>query len=252
MLRTRIIPCLLVQNNRLVKTTQFKNPIYVGDPINSVRIFNEKSVDEILILDISASSGCNEPNYSLIELFAAESRMPVCYGGGVQSIDQIKKIIGMGIEKISISSAAIASRKFIYEASSAVGSQSIAVTMDVKDSHTSKATVWTHNATVRTHLDPISLALQIEAEGAGEIIVNSIDRDGMRNGYDYDFISAIQETVSIPVTGLGGAGSIEDLHALSKCNIHGVAAASIFIFKGKFNAVLLNYPDKELKKYICS
>ncbi|HEY9161943.1 MAG TPA: AglZ/HisF2 family acetamidino modification protein [Desulfomonilia bacterium] len=243
MLRPRIIPCLLVKNKGLVKTVKFDNPKYVGDPINAVRIYNEKEVDELVVLDIDATAEGREPDYTLIEHLAAECRMPLCYGGGVKTVAQIKKIIGLGVEKVAISSAAIQTPTLISEAAAQVGNQSVVVIIDVKKKgFFSHYEIFTHNGKRAAGKHPVEFAGKVEELGAGEIVINSIDRDGMMKGYDLDLISQIRKSVSIPLTALGGAGSVNDIYELvDNFGIIGAAAGSLFVFKGKYRAVLINY-----------
>jgi len=249
MLRPRIIPCLIVKNGGLVKTVQFDNEKYVGDPINAVRIFNEKEVDELIVLDIDATAQNREPDYSLIKNLAAECRMPLCYGGGVRTVEQIQKIISLGVEKVAISAAAVQTPKLMSEAATQVGSQSIVVIMDVKRSGLFRRyEVFTHNGTNGTGLDPVDFAKRLEALGAGEIVVNSIDRDGEMKGYDMDLVVQVREVISLPMTVLGGAGTLQDIEGLiRKFGIVGAAAGSLFVFKGKYRAVLINYPSASEK-----
>ena len=251
MLRPRIIPSLLVHDKGLVKTVKFKNPKYVGDPINAVKIFNEKEVDELAIFDIDATVLGIEPDYGLIEKLANQSRMPICYGGGVKTVEQAQKIFGLGIEKIALSSSVINDPKLISEISERVGSQSVIVVMDIKKKLLGGYEIYTHNGKNSTRIDPISFAIKAQEFGAGEIIINSIDQDGMMKGFDMNLISKIREVVNIPVTVLGGAGNINDIKKMiQKYGIIGVAAGSLFVFKGKYKAVLINYPDKNIKEQI--
>lgn len=249
MLRPRIIPCLLVKNGGLVKTVQFGNPKYVGDPINAVRIFNEKEVDELIVIDIDATAQNREPDYILIKNLAAECRMPLCYGGGVKSLDQIQKIISLGVEKVAISSSAVHAPQLISDAAARVGSQSIVVVMDVKMTGLFRRyEVFTHNGTKGTGLSPPEFAKKIEALGAGEIVINAIERDGVMNGYDLNLVTLVREAISLPMTVLGGAGSLEDISSLIRQQrIIGAAAGSLFVFKGKYRAVLINYPSRDEK-----
>lgn len=246
MLRPRIIPCLLIKNNGLVKTVNFANPKYVGDPINAVKIFNEKEVDELMIVDIDATTYKREPNYTLIRNLAAECRMPLCYVGGVKTVEQIEQIISLGVEKVGIGSAAVDTPNLIELASIRVGSQSIVAIMDVKKSGLfKKYEVFTHNGTRSTGLHPINLAKQLEAHGIGELVINSIDRDGAMKGYDLELIRSIREVVSLPITALGGVGSLEDIGELIReFGIVGAGAGSLFVFKGIYRAVLINYPNR--------
>ena len=246
MLRPRITPCLLVKDHGLVKTRQFKEPKYVGDPINAVRIFNEKEVDEIMVVDIDASVQQCEPDYTLIKNLAAECRMPLCYGGGVKRVNQVERIIALGVEKVAISSAALEDPQLINSSSKVVGNQSIVVVLDVmRDPKTGKWEIFTHNATRATKRDPVDTAKQMEQLGAGEIILNSINRDGMMNGYDLELVQSVRKSVGVPMTVLGGAGSLKDIQALfASFGILGAAAGSLFVFKGVYRAVLINYPSR--------
>ena len=252
MLLPRIIPCLLVKNKGLVKTVRFKSPIYVGDPINAVKIFNEKEVDELIVLDIDATTNNREPDYKMIENLAAECRMPLCYGGGVTTVEQIRRIIISGVEKVSISSAAISNPMLVKEAAEVFGSQSIVVVIDVKKNG-KKYEVFSHNGKFNTHLDPVSFALEMARLGAGEIVINSIDNDGMMKGYDLDITEKILSVIHIPVTILGGAGSLRDIRqVLEKFGQLGIAAGSLFVFKGPYKAVLINYPVRSEKQQLMS
>lgn len=244
MLRARIIPCLLVHNRGLAKTINFSNPKYVGDPINAVRIFNEKMVDELTVFDIDASREGREPDYKLIAHLASECRMPLCYGGGVKTVEQIERIISLGVEKVAIGAAAQEDPDLVTQAARRVGSQSVAVVLDVKRTGLLKRDeVVTHNGSRRSGRDPVEAARRAEAQGAGEIVVNSVDQDGRMNGYDVDLIGRVRQAVSVPLTALGGAGSLEDLAALvARFGTIGAAAGSLFVFKGKYRAVLISYP----------
>jgi cyclase len=249
MLRPRIIPCLLVKNNGLVKTIKFANPKYVGDPINAVKIFNEKEVDELIVLNIDATVQNRDPDYSMIKNLAAECRMPLCYGGGVKTVEQVERIISVGVEKVAMSSAAVYDPRIVAQAAKVVGSQSIAVVMDVKKSvRSGKYELWTHNAGKRAGQSPVDLAKQMENLGAGEVVINSIDRDGVMKGYDLELVNTIREAISLPITVLGGAGSLKDIAALiHSFGIIGAAAGSLFVFKGIYRAVLINYPSRAEK-----
>lgn len=249
MLYPRIIPCLLVRNKGLVKTVNFENPKYVGDPINAVRIFNEKEVDELIVLDIDATIEQREPDYRMIEHLAAECRMPLCYGGGVKTIGQMQRIIQSGVEKVAVSSAAIENPSLVAEASECVGNQSVVVVLDVKKHFTDGGyEVWTHNGSKATGKCPSRLALQMEKLGAGEIVINSVDNDGLMKGYDLDLVGKVREAISVPLTVLGGAGSLNDVGRLiNKYGIIGAAAGSLFVFKGVYKAVLINYPNRAEK-----
>lgn len=252
MLRPRIIPCLLVHNGGLVKTRKFGDPKYVGDPINAVRTFNEKEVDELIVLDIDATRNGVEPNYDLISKLATECRMPLCYGGGVKSVEQIEKIIGLGVEKVAISSAATTNPGLVSHGATRVGSQSIVVVMDVlKARATGRYEVVTHNASKRTSLTPVAFAQDMQARGAGEIVINAVDRDGEMSGYDLGLVAEVRGAVTLPLTTIGGASSHADIEKLiAQYGIIGAAAGSLFVFKGKYRAVLINYPNRTEKDAI--
>ncbi len=249
MLQPRIIPCLLVHKKGLVKTTKFKDSKYVGDPINAVKIFNEKEADELTVLDIDATVENREPDFKMIENLAVECRMPLCYGGGIKTVDQALRILSLGVEKIALSSVILDNPKLISEISERVGNQSVVVVLDVKKKLLgNKYEVFTHNGTKKTGKCPIDFAIEIEKLGAGEIVINSIDNDGVMNGYDLNLVEKIKEKISIPFTVLGGAGSVDDIRKLvSKYSVIGAAAGSLFVFKGKYRAVLINYPSPQEK-----
>jgi imidazole glycerol-phosphate synthase subunit HisF len=245
MLRPRIIPCLLVKDGGLVKTVRFGSPKYVGDPINAVRIFNEKEVDELVVLDIDASARGREPDYVMIRNLAAECRMPLCYGGGVKTLEQAERIIGMGVEKVSLSSAAIEDPGLVARMADVVGGQSVVVVLDVRRNKRGAAEVWTHNGTRSAGKLAVDLAKTMADRGAGEIVVNSIDNDGVMKGYDLDLVAAVRGAVGVPVTVLGGAGSLEHVAELiRRFGLVGAAAGSLFVFKGVYRAVLINYPSR--------
>ena len=252
MLRPRIIPCLLVRNGGLVKTVRFGSPKYVGDPLNTVRIFNEKGVDELVVFDVDATVGNREPDYRLIEHLAVECRMPLCYGGGVRTVEQIQRIVGLGVEKIAVSAAAVANPAIVREAAVRVGSQSVVVVMDVKKrGWLQKSEVVTHNGTRAAGLAPVEFAVKCEGLGAGEIVINSVDRDGTMGGYDLELVRRVREATSLPITAVGGAGSHEDIASLiGEFGIIGAGAGSLFVFKGKYRAVLVNYPSRDEKEGI--
>lgn len=248
MLRPRIIPCLLVRNKGLVKTVGFREGKYVGDPINAVRIFNEKEADELMVLDIDASAKGVGPDMKMIQFWAAECRMPLCYGGGVTTVAQARAIIGLGVEKVALSAAAVGRPDLVAEISAEVGSQSAVVVLDVRQVAARKYEVWTHNATRPTGLCPIEFSRRLQDLGVGEIVINSIDRDGQMKGYDLDLAARVREVVTVPMTILGGAGSLKDIGSLvSRFGIIGAAAGSLFVFKGTYKAVLINYPNPAAK-----
>jgi cyclase len=251
MLRPRIIPSLLLHNKGLVKTVNFKAPKYVGDPINAVRIFNEKEVDELAFFDIDATALRKEPDYVLIEKLANQSRMPLCYGGGVKTVEQAQKIFGLGVEKVALSSAVINNPQLVTEIADRVGSQSVVVVLDIKKKLLGGYEIYTHNGKRSTGINPFKFSKELEALGAGEIIINSIDQDGVMKGYDLNLIDKIAEIISIPLTVLGGAGSISDIQkVIENHGVIGVAAGSLFVFKGPYKAVLINYPTQIEKNII--
>lgn len=251
MLRPRIIPSLLLHNKGLVKTVNFKSPKYVGDPINAVRIFNEKEVDELAFFDIDATVFNKEPDYILIEKLANQSRMPLCYGGGVKNVEQAQRIFALGVEKIALSSALVEKPYLVTKIAERVGSQSVIAVLDIKKKLLSGYELYTHNGKRSTGINPFKFAKELEQLGAGEIIINSIDQDGIMKGYDMNLIDKIAEAVSIPLTVLGGAGSLLDFEkVINKHGVIGLAAGSLFVFKGPYKAVLINYPTLQEKNKI--
>jgi cyclase len=249
MLRPRIIPSLLIHNNGLVKTINFKNPKYVGDPINTVRIFNEKEVDELAIFDIDASVNNSKPNFDLLKKLANQSRMPLCYGGGVKTVEDALKIFSLGIEKIAVSSGIVNKPSLISEIADRVGSQSVIAVLDVKKKFFGGYELAVDNGKKLTGINPFDFAKEVQDLGAGEIIVNSIDQDGTMKGFDLELIKKIASIIKIPLTVLGGAGSLSDIKKVIDAHgIIGVAAGSLFVFKGPYKAVLINYPSLNEKK----
>jgi len=249
MLQPRIIPLLLVKSNGLVKSVNFKNYKYVGDPINAVRIFNEKKVDELVMLDITATSENNKPNFNMIRLWASECRMPLCYGGGIKNLADAEQIFSLGVEKVALSSIVIKKPNLITEISEKVGSQSVVVIIDVKKNFFGNYEIFTHNANKREKMNLFEYVKNIEELGAGEIIINSIDRDGTMKGYDISLIRKIRNLISIPITVVGGAGRFDHIKELvNEFKIIGASAGSMFVFKGKYRAVLINYLSKNQKK----
>ena len=251
MLQARIIPCLLLHRGGLVKTESFKKPRYVGDPINAVKIFNEKEVDELIILDIDATVENHGPDYYLLEDIVSEAFMPVCYGGGVTTVDQIRQIFALGVEKVSISAGAIENPSLIEEAASYFGSQSIIVTLDVKKNRLKRRyNLMTYNGKKKIDLHPMETAKLMEKMGAGELLINNVDEDGKMQGYDSDLVKQISAVVGIPVIALGGAGRLKDMHEIVfKGGASAAAAGSLFVYKGARRGVLINYPTQyELRK----
>ena len=255
MLRPRITPCLLVHQGGLIKTQRFMDPKYVGDPINAVKIFNEKESDELIVLDIDATRLGYGPNFDLVSRISDECRMPLCYGGGVKTAKQAEKIICMGVEKVAISSVAIENPSIVSEFASAVGSQSVVAIIDVRKKNgifNKGYEVCTHNATKVHRLNPLDLALELQELGVGEIVINSIDLDGSMQGYDLELAKMLKKSLSVPMTMLGGAGSLDDLVSLfDTVGIVGGAAGSLFVFKGKYRAVLISYPTPAQKFEMC-
>lgn len=239
----RVIPCLLLQKGGLVKTVQFKAPKYVGDPINAIKIFNDKRVDELVFLDISASRERREPNYQLIEEIAGECFMPLAYGGGVNTLSQAKRIIGLGVEKIIVNHGAIARPELVRELSRELGSQSVIGAIDVKKSWSGRYRVYDSGTGKSTDLDPLDHADRLVEMGAGEIFVNSVDKDGTQQGYDLSLVRRFTDRFSIPVIACGGAWTREHLRAVVRdAGASAAAAGSMFVFQGPHKAVLISYP----------
>jgi cyclase len=249
-LQTRVIPVLLLHKGGLYKTKQFKKPIYVGDPINAVRVFNEKEVDEIAIIDIDATRENKAPNISVIAQIASEAFMPMAYGGGITTIEQIKTILYNGVEKIIINKAAHTSPKLISKAASLFGNQSIVVSIDVKKVFLRGYRVFTDNGQTNTGLHPVEFAQQIAALGAGEILLNCIDKDGTFSGYELTLIEQVTTAVNIPVVAIGGAATVNDLKLAKQVGASGMAAGSMFVFQRPHRAVLISYPARmELQEF---
>ena len=246
--RPRVIPVLLLRNKGLVKTIKFKDPTYIGDPINAIRIFNEKEVDEMIFLDILASKEGKQPNLDLLKDIAGECFMPLCYGGGVNNVELIREILNVGVEKVAINTQAIIQPDLISKASKAFGRSTIVVSIDVKKGLFGNYRVYINGGLEKTKYDPVELACEMEGLGAGELLINSIDNDGEMQGYDLTLISKVARSVNIPVIAAGGAGSLLHLKDAISVNASAVAAGSLFVFHGKHRAVLINYPSMtELK-----
>jgi len=251
MLKTRVMPCLLLRGHGLVKTVNFKNPKYVGDPVNAVRIFNEKEVDELIFLDIDATTESRSPSFQMISDIATECFMPVVYGGGIRDLDDAKKIFSLGVEKIAINTYAVENPDFIRQAADMFGSQSIVVSIDVKKISTGKYRVCTNGINNLTNIDPIEHAEHMLELGAGEILLTSIDLDGTFSGYDLELIERVVNVVTIPVIACGGAGKIEDFSLATKqSGASAVAIGSMAIYQGPHRAVLINFPSKKDLKEI--
>lgn len=251
MLRARVIPCLLLRNAGLVKTVRFGDAKYVGDPINAVKIFNEKEVDELVMFDIEASKRGAAPNYDLLADIASECFMPVCYGGGVNSVDQALRIVQLGIEKIAVNAAAISNPGLVAELSDVLGAQSVVAGIDVKSDWLGRPRVYDAQSGKLTNRTPEAWAEDLAQAGAGEIFLNSVDHDGTQEGYDLNVIGKVSKAVSVPVIACGGAGRTEDFSAAIAAGASAVAAGSLFVFQGRHRAVLISYPPyKELEKLL--
>lgn len=243
MYHNRLIPCLLLDSGKLVKTVQFRKPVYVGDPINAVKIFNDKEVDELIFLDINATRSRKRPDFEYLKKITEQCFMPLCYGGGINSLEDIGTLFRIGFEKVSINAAAIDHPQLIGEAAKVYGSQSIVGAMDVGKNMFGKAIVKSENGTRSTKYSPKEYAKRLEEAGAGEIFLNSIIRDGMMTGYDCELIREVADCVQVPVIACGGAGNLQDCRRAIDSGASAAAAGSIFVFWGVNKAVLINYPD---------
>lgn len=250
MLRSRITPCLLVHNKGLVKTTNFKDPKYVGDPLNAVKIFNEKEVDELIVLDIDATVEGRGPDFELIQNLAVECRMPFCYGGGVTTAEQAKKIISLGAEKVALSAAAIYNTDILRQIANAVGTQSVVVVVDIRKKKIFGGyEIVTHNGKKTAAIKLVDLLEILNEIGIGELVINSVDNDGKMEGLDFKLFDFVRSKTEMPMTILGGVGKIEDIkEAIARYKTIGVSAGSFFVFKGKYRAVLISYPKFEERK----
>lgn len=242
MLRTRVMPCLLLDGRRLVKTVKFKNPNYVGDPVNAVIIYNEKEVDELIFLDINATEQGRDPPYEVIANIATECFMPFTFGGGIKTTDQMKRIFNMGVEKVAINSKAVEQPEIIRKAAELFGNQSVVASIDVKKTWTGHYNVYTNGGTKNSGLDPVEWAITVEQLGAGEILLTSIDRDGTYEGYDLELISKVTSAVNVPVIACGGAGKIEDFRKAVNSGASAVAVGSMVVYHGATRGVLINFP----------
>ena len=253
MRRLRVIPALLIQKGGLVKSVRFKDHKYVGDPINAVKIFNEKEVDEIAILDISATAEKRPPNIRQIKEIASEAFMPLSYGGGITRLDEIKELIAAGVEKVVLNTSAFTNPRLVEEGARYVGSQSIVVSIDVKKNLFGKYKAYIQNGSKSTGLDPVAFAQQMEQAGAGELILNSIERDGTFEGFDTELIRQVSSAVTIPIVALGGAATVDDFAQAAKNGASAVAAGSMFVFQRPHRAVLISYPSQpELREKLYS
>ncbi len=242
MSRPRIIPCLLVEQGRLVKTVEFNRRTYVGDPINAIRVFNDKGADELVLLDIAATPEGRGPDFELLEKVASECFMPLCYGGGVTSLEQMRRVLALGIEKVAVNTSAVERPELVREAAAEFGSQSVVVSIDVRRSRRGRKEVVTRGARRRTGSDPVQFAQEAERLGAGELLVTSVDRDGTMRGYDLELIRRVTASVGVPVVACGGAGNARDLvAAIDEGGASAAAAGSMFVFTGRHRAVLISY-----------
>ena len=245
MLMPRVIPVLLCRDGGLYKTTRFKEPVYVGDPINAVKIFNEKEVDELVFVDITATAEKRGPDFARIREIAGECFMPLCYGGGIRSIDDAKRVIECGVEKIAVNSYAVENPDFVRSAAAELASSTIVVSIDVKRDFFGKLRVHTHGGRKKTDWHPVEFAILMEKMGAGEILLTSIDRDGTQMGYDLELIKTVADAVTIPIIACGGAGEVADLSRALDSNASAVAAGSMFVFHGRHRAVLISFPSQQ-------
>jgi cyclase len=243
MLLPRVIPCLLLQDGGLVKTVRFKSGAYVGDPINAIKIFNDKRVDELIVLDISASRERREPDYRLIEEIASECFMPLCYGGGVTTVAQAKRIVNLGVEKVAVNRATLARPALVGELAAQLGSQSVVACVDVKKSWSGRYQVYDSAKASLTGQDPLEHAADLVRLGAGELLLNNVDRDGTQHGYDLELVRGFTTRLPVPVIACGGAWTTEHLRAVVRdSGASAAAAGSMFVFQGPHRAVLISYP----------
>ena len=249
MIRPRVIPCMLLKGEGLVKTVRFKDPKYLGDPINIVRIFNDKEADELIFLDILATVENRCPNFDLLRKITSECFMPLGYGGGIREMEDVKRLLSIGVEKLVFNTSAVENPSLIRAAADHAGSQAVVISMDVKKTLFGKYEVFTRAGKKGTGLDPVKFAIDMEKQGAGEIFVNSMDRDGTMQGYDLDLVKRVAEAVSVPVVVCGGAGNIQHLAEAVKAGASAAAAGSLFVFQGPLRGVLISYPSQdELKR----
>ena len=251
MIRPRVIPCLLLKNEGLVKTVKFKDPKYLGDPINIVRIFNDKEVDELIFLDILATVENRRPNFELLGKITSECFMPLGYGGGIRTLEDVKQLLAMGVEKIVLNTSAVENPSLIRTAADYAGSQAVVISLDVKKTLLGKYEVYTRGGKKGTGLDPVKFAVEMEKQGAGELFLNSIDRDGMMQGYDLELVRRVADSVTVPVVACGGAGNIQHLAEAIQAGASAAAAGSMFVFQGPLRGVLISYPaQEELRRVI--
>jgi cyclase len=245
MLQTRVIPVLLLKGKGLVKTVKFDRPKYIGDPINAVKLFNDKETDELVFLDIDASKTGRRPDFEMIKNIASECFMPLGYGGGIQNLSDMEKLFNIGIEKVVLNTAALKNMSLISQAVSVFGSQSIVLSVDVQKNIWGKYQIYSHSKTKINNPDIFKFITKAEQEGVGEIMLNAVERDGQMNGYDLTLLSEIMSVTRIPVVICGGAGTLRDLKKAAHFGASGVAAGSLFLFHGPHKAVLINYPSQQ-------
>ncbi|HXG70766.1 MAG TPA: AglZ/HisF2 family acetamidino modification protein [Gemmatimonadaceae bacterium] len=250
MLKPRIIPVLLLRKRGLVKTRRFADPLYVGDPFNAVRIFNEKEVDELAVLDVDATVEGREPDFELVQEIVSEAFMPVAYGGGISTVSRAARMLKLGVEKIVVNTSAVETPNFVSMLAKEVGSQSVVVSVDVRRRLLGRLEVYARRGQQRSGIDPITFAKRMQDAGAGELLIHSVDRDGMMGGYDIELLKSITNVVTVPVIALGGAGKLVDVRvAVQDGGVSGAAAGSLFVFHGRYRAVLITYPrPDELQK----
>jgi imidazole glycerol-phosphate synthase subunit HisF len=241
----RVIPCLLLRGAGLVKTRQFKDPKYVGDPINAIKIFNDKECDELMLLDITATQEQRGPSFSIIEEVASECFMPLAYGGGVRTVDEMRRVLKLGVEKVVLNSTALKAPDVVRDASREFGAQAVVASIDVRKRLFGGYEVYAERATRATGIGPVECAKRMEDLGAGEIVLNAVDRDGTMKGYDLELLRKVTDAVSVPVVAVGGAGCVEDFgRAIGKGGASAVSAGAMFVFHGPHRAVLITYPDR--------
>lgn len=252
MIRPRVIPALLLKGQGLVKTVKFKEPKYLGDPINIVRIFNDKEVDELVLLDITATPENRGPQFDLLKDITSEAFIPLAYGGGIRSMDDVRKLLSIGIEKLIMNTSAVENTSLIRETADHAGSQAVVASIDVKKNFLGKYEIFTRCGQKKTGLDPVKHAIEMEKMGAGEIIINSIDRDGTMQGYEVELVRRVADAVHVPVVACGGAGNLSHVsEVIKQGHASAAAAGSLFVFQGPLRGVLISYPTpKELKEFI--
>ncbi len=244
MIAGRIIPCLLWKGAGLVKTVRYRDPKYIGDPINAVRIFSDKEADELLLVDVEATGKGYEPRFAEIEGIVSEAFMPIAYCGGVRTVQHARQLVRLGIEKVAVNSGALERPALISEIASEIGSSSTVGVIDVRKPLFGRPSVWSHSRRKVSIADPVAYAKELQRLGAGEIVLNSVDRDGTMQGYDLDLVARVAEAVDIPVVALGGAGSVQDLGRALASGAAGAAAGSLFVFQGPHRAVLISFPGR--------